>query len=829
MKRTTEIALAAFLHDIGKVFQRAEAPLSDQARRMASQICPTYQGRSSHLHVLWTNDFLEEHLGWLPPTLDRAYVNQLASHHHRPSDPEHYLISEGDRLASGHDRREAESAEQAGYKKTPLLSVFGQIGFDRQGNHDSGCHLPQVLRPDESVFPQDNPERSLVKEYAAVCKVIADSLRSWPTIPESMVCAAIECLSMRCLTTIPASTIDEPDVSLHDHARLGAAFASAIHAALRDGELDQHEVTNRSADRFILASGDLSGIQNYLFDMPQDTRRGMARACRARSFYLAMLTHAASVRLLQALGLTDFNRVMDAGGRFVLLTQNTPAALKALDDARREMDEWCAHRHAGSLTINLDWSLRCRGQDFMGDSFPDLHRRLQRAVDTSKRRKLAGWLQENGHWSTQHQVLPFVHDRALRMQQYEADIELGRCLPEACYVGLWQGTPPSGMLKEPRDVLGLRMQLYREPPSVEDMGRSASFFGIRWPESNSEWIPFRDMASYVPRLNKTDVDTLLADPDSSRGTGDEDAPTTGRPATFEDLALFSRRWSGDNAAKRSGQAAIACLKADADRLGFLFSNGFGADISFGRVATLSRTMDFFFRSFLSGRFAQPPSDHPDYRHVYTVFAGGDDLMLIGPWHVMLDLAADLHKWFAKLSGDNPDVTLSAGLAMGHGRVPVSTLACVAEEQLEAAKNQGRNRICLFNDVFQWNDYQSAMKDARRLDDILTQGEDRGQLPLKSGFVYRLLQYEKMARKVEEARSGQTSLRLEHLHGELTWRSHLSYDIERNIRRRIRREDYPAVQDDLNWLESLVGVSVRATPTRRLKLVATYALYRNRGG
>ncbi len=79
------------------------------------------------------------------------------------------------------------------------------------------------------------------------------------------------------------------------------------------------------------------------------------------------------------------------------------------------------------------------------------------------------------------------------------------------------------------------------------------------------------------------------------------------------------------------------------------------------------------------------------------------------------------------------------------------------------------------------------------------------------------------------RQEQTSLRLECLHGELTWRSHLSYDIERNIRRRIRREDISAVQDDLNWLESLVGVSVRATPTRRLKLVATYALYRNRGG
>lgn len=828
MKRTIEIALAAFLHDVGKLLQRAEAPLSEQARRMESQICPTYQGQASHLHVLWTNDFLDEHLSWLPPTLDRAFINQLASHHHRPSDPEHHLISQGDRLASGHDRREAESAEQAGYKKTPLLSIFSRIRLKPRQSHGSKWHLPQILRPDESIFPQDNPECSLVPDYAVVGEIIADSLRSWPVVPETMVCAAIECLSMRCFTTTAASTIDEPDVSLHDHARLAAAFASAIYAALRDGGLDEHDITDRSANRFILASGDLSGIQNYLFDMPKDTRRGMARACRARSFYLAMLTHAASVRLLRALGLTEFNRVMDAGGRFVLLTQNTPAALNAFETARREMDEWFACRHAGALAINLDWSLTCCGQDFMGDSFPGLHRKLRRAVDASKRRRLAGWLQENGQWSAQRQVLPFVHDRAQRMSQYQEDVDLGRCLPEARYVGLWEGAPPPGMLAEPRDVLGLRMQLYREPPSVQDMARAVSFFGIRWPASDSDWIPFRDMASYVPSLNKDDADTLQADPNHTVDDDDE-PPSPGKPATFEHLAIFSRRWSGDNMANRSGQAAIACLKADADRLGFLFSDGFGPDISFGRVATLSRTMDFFFRSFLSGRFAHPPADHRDYRHVYTVFAGGDDLMLVGPWHVMLDLAADLHKWFMRLNGGNPDVTLSAGLAMGHGRVPVSALARVAEDQLEAAKNSGRDRIALFNDVFQWAEYESALADAKRLDDLLLNGNQKGCVPLNSGFVYRLLQYEKMARKVEEARSGQTRLRLEHLHGELTWRSHLGYDIERNIRRRIRQEDYPAVQDDLNWLESLVGVSVRATPTRRLKLVATYALYRNRGG
>ena len=68
-----------------------------------------------------------------------------------------------------------------------------------------------------------------------------------------------------------------------------------------------------------------------------------------------------------------------------------------------------------------------------------------------------------------------------------------------------------------------------------------------------------------------------------------------------------------------------------------------------------------------------------------------------------------------------------------------------------------------------------------------------------------------------------------LQGELTWRSHLQYDLQRNIREKYASKNNPEIQQDLEWLESLLTINVKPESARQLRLSATYALYRNRGG
>lgn len=272
MKDIIEISLAGFLHDWGKLFQRAETKLSDQANRMKEMLCPTYGGRPSHFHVLHTNDILENHLNWLPTSLDRARIIGTASRHHRPADPEDWIIAEADRLASGHDRRE-KAEEQRDYKSVPLDSVFSSLRLSANGQRRRRVLLPDVLRADESLFP-DPPSESdrLVGQYNQVAKRMIERLAAFCDIPEHRLCDTLASLSESTLARIPASTIDAVcDVSLHDHSAAVAAFAAALFAYHRETDtVSESAIRDRSVDKFILLGGDLSGIQRYLFDMPRE-------------------------------------------------------------------------------------------------------------------------------------------------------------------------------------------------------------------------------------------------------------------------------------------------------------------------------------------------------------------------------------------------------------------------------------------------------------------------------------------------------------------------------------------------------------------------------
>ena len=63
-KQRNAVALAALLHDIGKFYQRADYQTSKRfSDDIKSTFCP-YNDRGgyySHVHVLWTHLFIEEH------------------------------------------------------------------------------------------------------------------------------------------------------------------------------------------------------------------------------------------------------------------------------------------------------------------------------------------------------------------------------------------------------------------------------------------------------------------------------------------------------------------------------------------------------------------------------------------------------------------------------------------------------------------------------------------------------------------------------------------------------------------------------------------------
>ena len=178
------------------------------------------------------------------------------------------------------------------------------------------------------------------------------------------------------------------------------------------------------------------------------------------------------------------------------------------------------------------------------------------------------------------------------------------------------------------------------------------------------------------------------------------------------------------------------LKGDVDDLGAIFQNGLSAP-SLSRMAALSRQMNAFFAIHL------PYLCRTEFQNTYTVFAGGDDFFLVGPWSQQMDLADRLRTEFHRYVADNDQIGFSAGLAMSKPGLPIRRIEAMAEDSLEEAKRLRREAlrrdadeataahvVTCFDRTIDWTVYRELLDARQRLQE---QTAD-----MSHGYVYDLL-------------------------------------------------------------------------------------------
>jgi len=285
-----ETALGCFLHDIGKLLQRAggaQSNLPPEVRSRASDILPCYKGRHTHIHALWSDLFFEQHSRIFPGGINASQVRRVAVYHHKPDSAWSELCAIADRTASGMDRKEKDEQsdpalnEQTGWDafiKTPLKSCYTCVQLpEKPAAPDMVLPLtpfdpatpPMPLKPDRlrtEGLPGDY--KRLRDEFAGSLNLLADEDMGIPVF-----CEAMLSLSERYLSAVPSSTKDQPDISLHDHARATAAVGAALYGFHEaQGTLeDRGRIGDRREKKFIWVAGDLSGIQSSLFRLANHT------------------------------------------------------------------------------------------------------------------------------------------------------------------------------------------------------------------------------------------------------------------------------------------------------------------------------------------------------------------------------------------------------------------------------------------------------------------------------------------------------------------------------------------------------------------------------
>ncbi len=834
-----DVTIGALLHDIGKLMQRgSDQPLTGKQLDRASDILPVYKGRHSHWHALWTDAFFDwtegQELLW-PKGVDRHWVRDLAVYHHRPlqAHPDApgriptELVTVADRLASGFERKARDEEEELSeegrnaFRRRPLKAIMPSLRINGLTEGLAGHHLPGILDAD-GLMPQPELESREIGD-----RTICNHARVWrkfqngwkklvgiSNLAPDQFEEGIVSLMERWLWAVPSSTIDEPDVSLFDHSRVVAAFAAALfHHHTAHGDLTSSEALNdRMRPKFRFLVGDLSGLQSTLFRFSRERIRGLNRILRGRSLRFELIADAGTRQALQAFDMPWSAALQTAGGRFLLLLPDLGEdEMKSRTDRLRDsFDKWLARNYTGDLGLGLALSEPFAAHDLVkatdeDDSAASVKRAgkvrddLAVTVETAK-------LQQLRHPAEQavlsldypHGVCGACGIRPAKRPETEApenDPVAGYCQTCQAEEKLGRHYPKARMVIIEKDsdgdeIFNLEYRLHKD----EHPGGK----GWRLREAENGPAAYRPGYCYVPRFSEAEVAKYQKLEDHSGIKADD-------IKTFEALAGESSRESDGS---RQGREMLAVLKADVDRLGKLFATGIGERWSLARAATLSRMIDGYFSIRL------PHVLHREFPNIYTVYAGGDDLLLLGPWPDIFAFAARLGDDFSRFSLENPSVTLSAGIALFNVKAPVSTAAREAEARLSEVKDKGRNGISVIEkNPMPWDTYRRALGHAGKLDGFL-QDET-----LSTAALYRFLTLSDSAARVAE-----DNARTE----DYAWKARLGYTLARNLPDHSGSERRKAAFDLVIRLfgldRGLEGVRTGAVGAR---LALSHAIYRNR--
>ncbi|MGA3117862.1 MAG: type III-A CRISPR-associated protein Cas10/Csm1 [Syntrophobacteraceae bacterium] len=747
------IALAALLHDIGQFKQRVGG--AEDRGRPHDQI-----------GFEWLRGFYGEGI------IATAALKHHGSAGTEPDTNFGLLFAEADDCASvsvATNTRSESDLDIEWHSRVQLANVFSRIrNPNRSGNNEKPPPSFTLIAPSDR-WPQPSTTEgnngketygqlwdAFLREFEALhrngyhqnVEAVLHLLEKYTSF--------IPSISLRSFAGSDEKTYrDQVDVSLFDHLRITAAAAVCLahyHSFHNQMAWDK-EIASEPTEGdggltstespFLLIGGDLSGIQKFIYTI---SSKGALKALKGRSFFLEMLVEHTVDRLIEEIGLARPNVIFTGGGRFYLLgpnisaTGNSPSTEQRITNVRDEINDYLFEAFGGALQLSVK-SVPFGKEDFKNSS----------AIWT----KLSGKLAETKYrkWETRIDKLFGVpqmpHSTCLTANCAvcgREDLQLVELTEEEAETKVCsqcQEQYSLGYLIQSSFRRGDHPVIYMWTEKPET-GRSIRI-GNRYYQlqagrlgKDKDWA-----ASAVFHLNDWNVGNF---------THPRSRPLIVGVYLPEDEA--SRELEG-MANRGFGMARLAALKMDVDNLGRIFSYAVPeGERSFSQMASISRQLNVFFKyhinnlMLMESGYTQSRSEFPitGERKLSIIYAGGDDLFLIGHWLDATRAAFDIKTAFARYTA-NPYMTLSAGLALGYSHDPVYRLAEEAGKMEKQAKEKTRNAISLFDGrVFGWPETDQILSLVKQVMGLCELGEGSLELPPKSltkSVLYRVYSLTKL--------------------------------------------------------------------------------------
>jgi CRISPR-associated protein Csm1 len=110
-----------------------------------------------------------------------------------------------------------------------------------------------------------------------------------------------------------------------------------------------------------------------------------------------------------------------------------------------------------------------------------------------------------------------------------------------------------------------------------------------------------------------------------------------------------------------------------------------------------------------------------------MYAGGDDLLVVGPWDAAIAFAQELQEDFRRFCAGNANMTLSAAVECIKPHYPVRRFARLLADAIEEAKGV-RNCIRLFGTTVPWADGAGGLESLLDLGRSLADGVLAKKIP-----------------------------------------------------------------------------------------------------
>ena len=175
---------------------------------------------------------------------------------------------------------------------------------------------------------------------------------------------------------------------------------------------------------------------------------------------------------------------------------------------------------------------------------------------------------------------------------------------------------------------------------------------------------------------------------------------------------------------------LGVLRMDVDNLGGVFRDGLGESATISRMSTLSESLRLFFEGYLPQRCRDyNASRTPEILEL--IYAGGDDLFLVGGWSALPQIAHQIRAEFrAFVGGDH--VTLSGGIAIEHKKYPLYQLAGDAGDALDndaKGLRTEKDALSFLQKPMTWEDFNRVDEWHKQLLTAVS-----GKKPLPSSFL-----------------------------------------------------------------------------------------------